>query len=396
MDSRICIYPVELLSQTEKIETPMTLLSPLTLRDVTLRNRTVVAPMCQYSAVDGFANDWHFAHLSRFGIGGFGLVILEATGVVPEGRISYGDLGLWKDEHIAPLARIVDFLHSQGAKVGIQLAHAGRKASTPVSWRKPEDLVTEEQRAAAGYEHWQPVAPSAESHNPDDPHFQVPLALDKAGIARVIHGFVVAAQRANRAGFDTVEIHAAHGYLLNQFLSPFANHRTDEYGGSRENRMRLVLEVTEAVRKVWPEGKPLIVRLSVSDNAEGGWSVEDSVALARELKARGVDAIDSSSGGFAQGRITSAAAYQVPFARAIKEGAGITTIAVGLLGDVRAANDIITSGEADLIALARGALNDPNWPVHAQRELGSTDYALWPVQTRRVSEHDRILGLQNA
>lgn len=386
----------KLLPQTKKIETPMTLLSPLTLRDVTLRNRTVVAPMCQYSAVDGFANDWHFAHLSRFGIGGFGLVILEATGVVAEGRISYADLGLWKDEHIAPLARIVDFLHSQGAKAGIQLAHAGRKASTPVSWRKPEDLVTEEQRAAAGYEHWQPVAPSAVSHNPADPNFQVPLALDKAGIAHVIDGFVAAARRAEKAGFDTVEIHAAHGYLLNQFLSPLANHRTDEYGGSLENRMRLALEVTEAVRKVWPRGKPLIVRLSVSDNAEGGWTVDDSVALAKELKARGVDAIDCSTGGFAEGRITSAAAYQVPFARAVKEGAGIPTIAVGLLGDVKAANDIVTSGEADLIALARGALNDPNWPVHAQRELGSLDYSLWPVQARRVSEHDRILGLQNA
>lgn len=374
----------------------MTLFSPISLRNMTMRNRTVVAPMCQYSSVDGFANDWHFAHLSRFGIGGFGLVVFEATGVVPEGRISYGDLGLWKDEHIAPLARIVDFLHSQGAKAGIQLAHAGRKASTPVSWRGEADLATDEQRAAAGYEHWQPVAPSAVSHDPADPSFQVPLALDKAGIQHIIDGFVAATLRAEKAGFDTVEIHAAHGYLLNQFLSPLSNHRTDEYGGSRENRMRLVLEVTEAVRKAWPEHKPLLARLSVSDNAEGGWTTEDSVVLSRELKARGVDAIDCSSGGFAEGRISSAAAYQVPFARAVKQGADIPTMAVGLLGDVHEANAILENGEADMIALARGALNDPNWPVHAQRALGSKDYSLWPIQARRVSDHDRILGLQVA
>ncbi len=374
----------------------MTLLSPITLRDLTLRNRTVVAPMCQYSSIDGFANDWHFAHLTRFGIGGFGLVILEATGVVPEGRISFADLGLWKDEHIAPLARIVDFLHSQGAAAGIQLAHAGRKASTPVSWLSEADLATEEQRRAVGFEHWQPVAPSAESNNPADPSFQVPTALDKTGIQRVIDGFVAAAKRAEQAGFDTVEIHAAHGYLLNQFLSPLANHRTDEYGGSLENRMRLLLEITDAVRAVWPAGKPLLVRLSVSDNAEGGWTVEDSVVLSRELKARGVDAIDCSSGGFAQGRIASAPAYQVNFAAAVKKGAEIPTMAVGLLGDVKEANDIITNGDADFIALARGALNDPNWPVHAARELGDKDYLLWPIQARRVSDHDRVLGLQPA
>ena len=247
------------------------LFTPVTLRGLTLRNRTVVAPMCQYSARDGFANDWHFVHLGRFGIGGFGLVILEATGVLPEGRISYADLGLWKDEHIAPLARIVDFLHSQNTAVGIQLAHAGRKASTPVPWRNGFD-ETEEEKPKVGFEHWQPVGPSAISHAPGNPHFQTPAALDKAGIRNVIDAFVAAARRAEQAGFDTVEIHAAHGYLLNQFLSPLANQRTDEYGGSRENRMRLVLEVTEAVREVWPEHKPLLARLSVSDWAEGGWN----------------------------------------------------------------------------------------------------------------------------
>jgi len=370
-------------------------MSPIALRGLTLRNRTVVAPMCQYSSIDGFANDWHMVHLGRFGIGGFGLVILEATGVLPEARISFADLGLWKDEHIAPLARIVDFLHSQGAAAGIQLAHAGRKASTPVSWLGPDDLATQEQRQALGYEHWLPVAPSAQSHDPANPDYQVPAELDQAGIRRVIDGFVAAAQRALTAGFDTVEIHAAHGYLLNQFLSPLSNHRTDEYGGSRENRMRLVLEVAEAVRAVWPEDKPLLARLSVSDNAEGGWTAEDSVALAIELKARGVDAIDCSSGGLAQGRIKAAPSYQVPFAHAVKTGAGIPTMAVGVLGDVPGAEAILENGEADFIALARGALADPNWPLHANTELGG-DYTAWPVQTQRVAEYDRMIAAAKA
>ena len=367
------------------------LFSPVTLRTVTLRNRTIVSPMCQYSAQDGFANDWHFVHLGRFGLGGFGLVLVEATGILPEGRISYADLGLWKDEHVAPLARIVKFLHGQGAAVGIQLAHAGRKASTPV-WRDEADQpVTEEQRRAVGFERWVPVAPSAQSNDPANADYQIPTALDADGIRGIIAGFAAAAERADRAGFDTVEIHAAHGYLLNQFLSPLANHRTDQYGGSQENRMRLALEVTEAVRAVWPAEKPLIVRLSVSDNNADGWQVDDSVVLARELKARGVDAIDCSSGGFAQGRIKSAPAYQVHFARAVKQGAGIPTIAVGLLGDVFDAEALIENGDADFIALARGALNDPNWPLHANRELGG-DYSLWPAQTRQVAEHDRILA----
>ncbi|KKB09963.1 NADH:flavin oxidoreductase / NADH oxidase [Devosia chinhatensis] len=365
-------------------------MSPVTLRGLTLRNRTVVAPMCQYSAIDGFVNDWHMVHLGRFGIGGFGLVILEATGVLPEARISFADLGLWKDEHIAPLARIVDFLHSQGAAAGIQLAHAGRKASTPVSWLTADDLATEEQQQKLGYEHWQPVAPSAVSHDPANADYQVPTALDKDGIRRVIDGFVAAAQRAEKAGFDTVEIHAAHGYLLNQFLSPLANQRTDEYGGSRENRMRLVLEIAEAVRAVWPADKPLLARLSVSDNAEGGWTVEDSVVLARELKARGVDAIDCSSGGLAQGRIKSAPNYQVPFAHAVRAGADIPTMAVGVLGDIHGAEAILENGEADFIALARGALADPNWPLHANTALGG-DYTAWPVQTQRVADYDRLM-----
>lgn len=368
------------------------LFSPITLRDLTLRNRTVVAPMCQYSARDGFANEWHFAHLARFGIGGFGLVIFEATGVVPEGRISYADLGLWKDEQIAPLKRIVDFLHSQGTAAGIQLAHAGRKASTPVMWRDGFD-ETEAEKPLVGFEHWVPVAPSAESHAPSHPHYQVPTALDEAGIRHVIDAFAAAARRADAAGFDTVEIHAAHGYLLNQFLSPLANKRTDRYGGSRENRMRLVLEVAEAVRAVWPAHKPLLVRISATDWHPQGWQIEDSVVLAKELKARGVDAIDASSGGFAGAKISVAADYQVPLAQAVRAGADIATMAVGLLGDFSRAAEIIEKGEADFIALARGALDDPNWPLHAQRALGITDYSLWPKQAERVADRDRALGL---
>ncbi|MDP2782079.1 NADH:flavin oxidoreductase/NADH oxidase [Devosia sp.] len=370
------------------------LFSPATLRGLTLRNRTVVAPMCQYSARDGLANDWHLVHLGRFALGGFGLVILEATGVTAEGRISYGDLGLWNDEQIAPLTRIVDFLHSQGAAAGIQLAHAGRKASTPVSWNDTARM-SEAEKAAVGYQHWTPVAPSAIAHAADDPDYQTPTALDAAGISNLIDAFVAAARRADQAGFDTVEIHAAHGYLLNQFLSPLANKRTDQYGGSRENRMRLVLEITAAVRAVWPAEKPLLVRLSVSDWHPDGWQVEDSVALARELKALGVDAIDCSSGGFDRAAVKAAANYQVPFAQAVRDGADIPTIAVGLLGDIQGAETILTSGQADFIALARGALDDPNWALHANHELGASDYTLWPKQANRVSSRDRSLGLRS-
>lgn len=369
------------------------LFSPASLRGLTLRNRTVVAPMCQYSSKDGFASDWHLVHLGRFAMGGFGLVIAEATAVTAEGRISYGDLGLWKDEHIAPLARVVDFLHSQGAAAGIQLAHSGRKGSTPIHWRGGF-TETEAEKAAFGFEDWTPVAPSAVAHSAN-PNYKTPTALDAAGIRGIVEAFVAAAIRANQAGFDTVEIHAAHGYLLNQFLSPLANKRTDDYGGSLENRMRLVLEVTEAVRAVWPADKPLLARLSVSDNHPDGWQVEDSVVLARELKARGVDAIDCSTGGFDGASIKPVAAYQVPFAKAVRDGADIPTMAVGLLGDVAGAEAILVNGEADFIALARAALDDPNWAVHARHELGATDYDLWPLPTNRVRERDRSLGLRS-
>ncbi len=370
------------------------LFSPYTLRGLTLRNRTVVAPMCQYTAQHGYANDWHLVHLGRFALGGFGLVILEATGVNPEGRISYGDLGLWEDGHIAPLKRIVDFLHDEGAAAGIQLAHAGRKASTPIWWRGGFN-ESEADRAAYGFEHWVPVAPSAISHNPEQLDvYQVPTALDEAGIRRTIQDFADAARRADEAGFDVVEIHGAHGYLINQFLSPIANKRTDSYGGSLENRMRFALEVTDAVRAVWPEHKPLLMRISTTDGAEGGWSVEDSQVLARALKARGVDAIHTSSGGVATYGLKAAPLYQVGFAKAVRE-TGIPTIAVGLISTAEEAESILTNGEADLVALARGALEDPNWAVHAHHELDGAEYDLWPKQARlRIRDKDRALGIR--
>ncbi len=368
------------------------LFSPYTLRGLTLRNRTVVAPMCQYSARHGLANDWHLVHLGRFALGGFGLVILEATGVTPEGRISYGDLGLWDDGQIEPLRRIVDFLHREGAAAGIQLAHAGRKAATPIPWRNGFD-ETDAEKADLAFEAWTPVAPSALIHA-DKPGFTAPAALDDAGIAGVIAAFADAARRAARAGFDVVEIHAAHGYLLNQFLSPLANRRTDRYGGSRENRMRLVLEVAEAVRAAWPEDKPLFVRISAVDGSEGGWSIEDSVALAGELKARGVDAMHCSSGGFDGYALKAGPLYQVPLAKAVRRG-GLPTIAVGLIDDPAAAEAILAHGDADLIALARGALEDPNWAIHAHHVLDGAEYDLWPKQARaRIRDKDRAMGIR--
>ncbi len=371
------------------------LFSPLVLRGLTLRNRTVVSPMCQYSAQHGLANDWHLVHLGRFALGGFGLVIVEATGVVPEGRISYGDLGLWEDAQVAPLAQIVDFLHSQGSAAGIQLGHAGRKASTPIWWRGSFNETEEEKREYA-YEHWVPVAPSAEPHMKDNPNFQTPTALDEVGIARLVKSFADAARRADQAGFDVVELHGAHGYLISQFLSPLANHRTDRYGGSRENRMRFGLEVTEAVRAAWPAHKPLFMRISTTDGSPGGWGVEDSIAFAHELKARGVDVIDCSSGGFDGYALKAAPLYQVQLAKAVRD-AGIATMAVGLISDPKDAETIVATGEADLVAFARGALEDPNWPVHAHHILDGAEYDLWPKQARnRIRDKDRALGIRQA
>ena len=371
------------------------LLEQVTIRGVTLRNRTVLSPMCQYSAKHGVANDWHFANAARFAMGGFGAVILEATGVTPEGRITYGCLGLWNDDQIAPLERIARFVKQEGAVPGIQLGHAGRKASTALWYRGVFDETAEE-CAANAFEEWQPVAPSAQMHaaEPGPTGFQMPRELTADEIRALPGHFAAAAQRALRAGFELVELHMAHGYLLNQFLSPISNHRTDEWGGSRENRMRLPLAVAEAVRKVWPDHLPLFARISTVDAIEGGVTVEDSIALTKALKAIGVDLITCSSGGFDGARFHVGHGYQVQHARAVREGAGIATAAVGLLGDFHEAEEVITSGAADLVALGRPALDNPNWPLHARFALGGHDdpYAEWPKQEGfAVRNMDRAL-----
>lgn len=371
------------------------LFSPLTLRELTLRNRTVVAPMCQYSSQHGFANDWHFVHLGRFALGGFGLVILEATGVTPEGRISYGDLGLWSDDHVPPLKHIVEFLHHEGAAAGIQLAHAGRKASTPIAWRGSFNETGAEKPDVA-FESWTPIAPSPIIQPTSAPGYTTPREMTLDDIKATVKAFADAATRADKAGFDVVEIHGAHGYLINQFLSPIANHRIDAYGGSRENRMRFALEVTAAVRAAWPAHKPLFIRISATDGAEGGWDVPDSVVLAGELKKLGVDAVHVSSGGVAAYGLKAAPLYQVPLAKAVRE-AGIATIAVGLISDPNDAEMILETNEADLVAFARGALEDPNWAIHAHHILDGAEYDLWPKQAReRIRGKDKVLGIRQA
>ncbi len=351
------------------------LFSPFQLRAVEFRNRIGVSPMCQYSSVDGFANDWHLVHLGAHAQGGAGLVSTEATAVLPEGRISPADLGIWKDEHIANLRRIAEFIHTQGSRAGMQLAHAGRKGSTASPFEQRPTTVAP---AEGG---WQPVAPSAIAFAPDYP---VPVALDASGIKTVVEGFRQAARRALEAGFDFVEIHAAHGYLLHEFLSPLANQRTDAYGGSFDNRIRLVLEVVDAVRAVWPERLPLFVRISATDWAEGGWNPDESVELAKKLSEHGVDLVDASSGGLVpNAKIPAAPGFQVQFAARIRREAGIATAAVGLITEPAQANAIVAEGEADLVFLARAMLRDPYWPVHAAATLG--EQASWPKQYLRAA-----------
>jgi 2,4-dienoyl-CoA reductase-like NADH-dependent reductase (Old Yellow Enzyme family) len=368
------------------------LFTPFTVRGLTLKNRLVVSPMCQYSAKYGVANDWHFAHLGRFAIGGFGLVMVEATAVTAEGRITYGDTGLWSDEQIPNLRRIVDFVHSQGAAAGIQLAHAGRKASTPVPFRLSIAGLSDAEKQEIAFEDWQPVAPSPIVHSEAAPGFKAPREMTLDDIASFKASYLAAVARAHEAGFDIVEIHGAHGYLFNQFLSPLANKRTDRYGGSRDNRMRLLLETAEAVRAAWR--KPLFVRLSISDNHPDGWAVEDSVLLVSRLKEIGIDVVDCSSGGFDGAAFNPKALYQVPFSTEIREKTGMATMTVGLITEPREAETIVASGEADLVALARAALDDPNWPVHARHELQASDdsYSTWPRQAGyAVRNKDRAL-----
>lgn len=350
------------------------LLSPLPLRGVTLRNRIVVSPMCQYSSDDGFATDWHLVHLGQFATGGAAVVFTEATSVLPEGRISPQDLGLWKDEHVEMLTRVGRFVRSQGAIFGFQLAHAGRKASTVRPWEGGGPLAPD----AGG---WAPiVAPSAV---PFDAEYQTPQALDVAGISRVVDAFRAAAVRALAAGAQIVEVHAAHGYLLHQFLSPIANHRTDQYGGSFENRVRIVREVVASVRSVWPEENPIAVRLSGTDWRADGWTPDDSVALSRLLKSDGADMIDVSSGGIAPKiSIPLGPGYQVPLAERVKREANVVTASVGLITSAHQADTIVRSGQADLVCLARELLRDPHFPLRAARELKQE--ITWPKQYERA------------
>jgi 2,4-dienoyl-CoA reductase-like NADH-dependent reductase (Old Yellow Enzyme family) len=352
------------------------LFTPITLRDVIVRNRVWVAPMCQYSAVDGVPNDWHLVHLGSFARGGAGLVFTEATAVAPEGRISPEDTGLWTDEQQAAWARIVEFMHGQGATAGIQLAHAGRKASTYSGFTGERGGVVD---AAGG---WRPVAPSAE---PFPGLREDPEPLSRAGIARLVTAFGDAAERAVAAGFDVIEVHAAHGYLLHEFLSPPSNHRDDEYGGPFDNRVRLLLEVVREVRSRVAAGVPLVVRVSATDWVEGGWSDDDTVLLSALLRDEGVDLVDTSTGGNVPADIPVGAGYQVPFARRIRLETGIATGAVGLITEPKQAEEILAEGSADVVLLGRELLRDPHWPLRAAYELGEADANLWPMQYQRAA-----------
>ena len=352
------------------------LFSPIQLAGVTFSNRVFVSPMCQYSSDDGFSNDWHLVHLGSRAVGGAGLVFTEAAAVLPEGRISPQDLGLWKDDHIAGLKRIVDFVHQQGARAGVQLAHAGRKASMTRPWASEQRYLT------PGEGGWQNVvAPSAV---PFAENYGQPIALDIAGIQSITRAFARATERALEAGFDLVELHAAHGYLLHEFLSPLSNRRTDQYGGAFENRIRMVVEVVDAMRAVLPAELPLLVRISATDWAEGGWDIDQSVALAKVLKEHQVDLVDVSSGGMTPLAVMPIGpGYQTPFAERIRREAKIPTGAVGMITGAVQAEHILRTGQADLVLLAREFLRDPYWPLDAAKELH--DVITWPAQYLRAA-----------
>ena len=355
------------------MDTKSQLFQPIALRSVTARNRIMVSPMCQYSAIDGVANDWHFQNLASRAVGGAGIVFVEMTNVEARGRITAGCMGLWNDTQRDALARIARFVKAQGAVAGIQLAHAGRKASVTRPWEGGKGLAP----AQGG---WPIVAPSAVPFGDGHP---VPREMDAAAIADVVSKFAASARRARDAGFDVIELHGAHGYLISSFLSPVVNHRTDRYGGSFENRIRFLLEVIDAVRTEWPGDKPLFVRISCTDWMEGGWDLESSVKLAQALKSGGkVDLIDCSSGGVdARQKVNAFPGYQVPFAAAIRSRAGIATGAVGMISAPEMAETIIADGQADLVVMARAFLNDPYWPLHAAKVLKTT--IPWPSQYER-------------
>src|SRR3979490_510756 len=351
------------------------LFDPLAIRDITFANRVFVSPMCQYSSTDGYASDWHFVHLGSRAVGGAGLVLTEATAVLPEGRISPQDLGIWMDEHIEPLARILAFIHEQGSVAGIQLAHAGRKASTYAPWAG-HGTVPE---SKGGWNNV--VAPSALAFTNGYP---MPRALSIDGIKNIVSAFAGAARRACEAGLRVIEIHAAHGYLIQEFLSPLSNQRTDAYGGSFENRTRILREVVAAVRGSWPEGAPLFVRISATDWVEGGWDIQQSVELARQLRELGVDLIDCSSGGnVPHAEIPVGPGYQTPFAKQIRRAANILTAAGGMITSPVQAEHIMVTGQADAVMIARELLRDPYWPLRAARELEQP--ISWPIQYLRAA-----------
>ena len=360
------------------------LFEPIELREVEARNRIVVSPMCQYSARDGHVTDWHFVHLGKFAQGGAGIVFVEATAVESRGRITHGDVGIWDDAHIAGLLKISKFLKSQGAVPALQIAHAGRKASMARPWYGNGPLTPAD--LARGDKPWPIVAPT---DAPIDASSLKPQPLGKPDLDALKAAYAAATRRTQQAGFEVLEIHAAHGYLLHTFLSPLSNTRDDdEYGGSLENRMRFPLEVVETVRKAWPASKPLFVRVSSIDDVEGGWSIEDTVLFSRELKRRGVDVVDCSSGGIA-GSATAAVktlvprvpGFQLPFSEKVRKEAGVQTMAVGLILTAQQAEEALQAGRADLIAIGREALYDPNWPLHAAQALGADpEMNRWPVQ----------------
>lgn len=357
------------------------LFQPLTLRDVTFKNRIAVSPMSQYRAEDGHANDWHMVHLGRFAMGGAGLVFAEATAVEEDGRRTYGDLGLWQDAQIDTLARVAKFIEDEGAVPGIQLGHAGRKASERRPWHGDAPL-SDEDILERGEKPWQTIAPSAISYADGWP---APAEMSEADIQRVIVAFGSAAGRAHRAGFKVIEVYAAHGFLCHQFLSPIANKRTDKWGGSSENRMRFAIEVARAIRAQWSDDLPLMFRLSATDWVDGGLEIEDTIEIARELAAVGVDMIDCSTGGIGgterPQRMKIEDGFQVPFSASIKNAAAVPTMAVGFLRDAKMCEQVIASGQADMVALARELLANPNWPLHAAEELRvDENHSLWPPE----------------
>ncbi len=361
-------------------QTPL-LFTPFDLRGIKLKNRVVISPMCQYCAVDGLADDWHFVHLARFALGGAALVFTEAAAIERDGRITHGDLGIWSDAHVEPLNRIVGFLKQHGAVPAIQLAHAGRKASMQRPWHGNGPM--DDSDRARGEDVWAIAAPSA---IPMDTGWLLPHALSLDEIARLRQSWKDATHRALDAGFEVLEVHGAHGYLLHEFLSPLSNKREDHYGGSFENRIRFALEIVEDVRSVWPDDKPLFFRVSSVDGIDGGWTLEDSIALAKRLKPLGVDVMDCSSGGLmgsaTAARVKRYPGFQVPYAAAIRREARIAAMTVGLILEPLQAEQILQSGDADLIAIGREALRNPNWPLHAEEALGvDNQYASWPTQT---------------